>query len=107
MLSPKQRTLIKRIESPLDEERSWVSSIGQALIGKQIKNFDDQDEHLLYQAMHVQFKELDALVSLSEEGVDRRLNVALTRARKHLIILGNGEVLKMNPIYGKLIGSVS
>ena len=50
--------------------------------------------------------QLDALVSLSEEGVDRRLNVALTRARKHLIILGNEEVLKMNSVYGELIGSV-
>ena len=47
--------------------------------------------------------QLDSLVSLSEEGVDRRLNVALTRARKHLIILGNEEVLKMNTIYGQLI----
>jgi len=50
--------------------------------------------------------QLDSLVSLSEEGVDRRLNVALTRARKHLIILGNKEVLKMNPIYGQLIENV-
>ena len=50
--------------------------------------------------------QLDALVSLSEEGVDRRLNVALTRARKHLIILGNQRLLEGNDIYSDLIQSI-
>ena len=50
--------------------------------------------------------QLDSLVSLSHEGVDRRLNVALTRARKHLVILGNQDILKTNPIYGKLIADL-
>ena len=51
--------------------------------------------------------QLDSLVSLSHEGVDRRLNVALTRARKHLIILGNEEVLKTNAVYGALIADLT
>ena len=50
--------------------------------------------------------QLDSLVSLSEEGVDRRLNVALTRARQHLIIIGNQKILEENPIYKKLIQSI-
>ena len=77
LLIPKQRTLVKRIESPLDEERSWISSIAQALIGKQIKNFNDQDEHLLYQEIHTQFKELDALVSLSGDNIDLKKEVGI------------------------------
>ena len=52
------------------------------------------------------FAQLDSLVSLSEEGVDRRLNVALTRARKHLVILGNRELLLGNPTYADLINAV-
>lgn len=48
--------------------------------------------------------QLESLVSLSDEGVDRKLNVALTRARKHLVILGNPELLRRSPIYEALIG---
>ena len=77
LLSPKQRTLVKRIESPLDEERSWVSSIAQALIGKQLKNFIDQDEPMLFKEIHTQFKELDALVSLSGDNIDLKKEVGI------------------------------
>jgi DNA replication ATP-dependent helicase Dna2 len=43
--------------------------------------------------------QLASLVSLSEEGVDRKLNVALTRARQHLVVVGNAEILQGSPIY--------
>ena len=47
--------------------------------------------------------QLTSLVSVSDEGVDRKLNVALTRARNHLVIIGNPQILKENPIYASLI----
>lgn len=47
--------------------------------------------------------QMDALVSLSASGVDRKLNVALTRAREQLIILGNREILSTNETYAKLV----
>ena len=47
--------------------------------------------------------QLTSLVSVSDEGVDRKLNVALTRARKHLVIIGNTSILKENSIYAALI----
>ncbi|MFT5167975.1 MAG: DNA replication ATP-dependent helicase Dna2 [Saprospiraceae bacterium] len=47
--------------------------------------------------------QLSSLVSLSADGVDRKLNVALTRARNHLVIIGNPEILKLNGAYGELV----
>ncbi len=49
------------------------------------------------------FMRLQSMISISEEGIDRKLNVAMTRAKKHLVLLGNESVLKMDPIYKALI----
>ena len=50
-------------------------------------------------------QQLKSLVSISEDGVDRKLNVALTRAREQLIIIGNEDILDTQPIYKDLISS--
>ena len=50
-----------------------------------------------------QVSQLASLVSASGEGVDRKLNVALTRARKHLILVGNPKILNENNVYRDLI----
>ena len=47
--------------------------------------------------------QLTSLVSLSEEGIDRKLNVAMTRAREQLIVVGNEEILQTNATYASLI----
>ncbi len=47
--------------------------------------------------------QLKSLVSLSKEGIDRKLNVAMTRAREQLIILGNKDILSTNETYQALI----
>ena len=39
----------------------------------------------------------------SDEGVDRKLNVALTRAREHIVIMGNPELLRQSDIYRELL----
>ncbi len=50
-------------------------------------------------------RQLEQLSVLSAEGIDRKLNVAMTRAREHLVIFGNAEILKTNPVYHELIES--
>ncbi len=48
-------------------------------------------------------QQMDLLISPSDEGVDRKLNVALTRAREYLVIIGNPDLLKANRTYRALI----
>jgi DNA replication ATP-dependent helicase Dna2 len=47
--------------------------------------------------------QLDSLVNLSGEGVDRKLNVALTRARKYLVMLGDENLLRLDDRYRAFI----
>lgn len=49
-------------------------------------------------------QQLETLVSLDDtEKVDRKLNVALTRARQHLIVVGNEPLLRQDPRYSALL----
>lgn len=47
--------------------------------------------------------QLASLVNRSDEGVDRKLNVALTRARQHLVMIGNAEILSADAHYRNFI----
>ena len=46
---------------------------------------------------------LSAPVLTEGEMIDRKLNVALTRAREQLFLVGNGNILKRSEIYKDLI----
>ena len=53
--------------------------------------------------------QLRFLANLTEENgvqIDRKLNVALTRARKRMIMVGVPKLLKQNAIYSRLIDSL-
>ncbi|MBL7828244.1 MAG: DNA2/NAM7 family helicase, partial [Saprospiraceae bacterium] len=57
-----------------------------------------RDIILISTCAHTEWQ-LQSLVNLNSEGVDRKLNVALTRAREHLIMLGNPEILGKDERY--------
>jgi len=49
--------------------------------------------------------QLNSLVSLSTSGVDRKLNVAITRAREQFVLIGNDDLLLQSDGYKQLIQS--
>ena len=51
--------------------------------------------------------QLNFFANMNREGtVDRKLNVALTRAREQLFLIGNDYILRQNPIYKKILESI-
>ena len=53
------------------------------------------------------YRQMETLSTLSEEGIDRKLNVAMTRAREHLVVLGNPEILNTSSVYGNLLNYIN
>ena len=65
-----------------------------------------QRDIILYGTTISKEYELDMLsntVEISGTIVDRKLNVAVTRARKQLFVFGNRQLLVQNPLYDSLI----
>lgn len=48
-------------------------------------------------------EQIESICSLSDEGIDRKLNVAITRARDQFILIGNEELLSTTSGYQNLI----
>lgn len=52
--------------------------------------------------------QLQYFCNMNQEGtVDRKLNVALTRAREQLFLVGNDHILNLNPIYKEILGKIN
>lgn len=65
-----------------------------------------QRDIIIYSFCINQIYQIDQLSSIMEEDgqlIDRKLNVALTRAKKQLFVVGNPELLSHNEIYRKMM----
>ena len=84
-----------------------LPSISQSLVIDTVERYQgSQRDIIIYGTTITQRYELDILSNLTESPtgiVDRKLNVAVTRARKQLFILGNEKLLQNNPLYAQLI----
>jgi ribosomal protein S15P/S13E len=70
MLLNKQKTFVQRLDSPLDDRKAWLNSLAQALTGKTLEVFSDEDEIILYERFSAMILELDSLTKLSKSDID-------------------------------------
>jgi ribosomal protein S15P/S13E len=70
MLLSNQKTFVQRLDSPLDDRKAWLNSIVQAVIGKTLEAFSDEDEILLYERFKSMILELDSLTKISKSDID-------------------------------------
>ncbi|MFN0291337.1 hypothetical protein [Pedobacter helvus] len=70
LLLVNQKTFVQRIDSALDDKKAWLNSIVQAVIGKTLEVFTDEDEILLYEKFKAIILELDSLTNISKTDID-------------------------------------
>lgn len=70
LLLANQKTFVQRIDSALDDKKAWLNSIAQAVIGRTLENFSDEDEIMLYEKFKSTIFELDSLTNLSKGDID-------------------------------------
>lgn len=70
LLLANQKTFVQRIDSLLDDKKAWLNSIAQAVTGKTLEAFTDEDEIMLYEKFKSIIFELDSLTNLSKGDID-------------------------------------
>ncbi|MCU0428121.1 MAG: AAA domain-containing protein [Candidatus Kapabacteria bacterium] len=73
-----------------------------------VERYQGSERDIIILSFAVNFpSQVRSVQSLSTDGaIDRKLNVALTRARERMIVLGRAEVLSHSPILRRFIGFV-
>ena len=69
-IEAKLRVLIQRINTPLDDRQSWISSIATAIKSKQLDQFTDIDEQDFRTIFPRRIHELDNLTDISQKDID-------------------------------------
>jgi hypothetical protein len=65
-----QKSFVQRIDSLLDDKKVWLNSIAQAVTGKTLESFTDEDEIMLYEKFKSMIFELDSLTNISKADID-------------------------------------
>ena len=62
---PHQKTFHQRMISPLDDRTSWLSSVVNSLIGKNLENISDDEEEIIAEKLENIFREFDNLTDFA------------------------------------------
>lgn len=94
------RAQIAQIASVFDEKAAETGLKSTDLTIDTVERYQGGARDIIIISLSVnQVSQLESLVSVNAEGVDRKLNVALTRAREHVIVLGCSGILRMDARY--------
>ncbi len=77
-----------------------------------VERYQGSQRDVIVYGFTVQYPyQMDFLCSQAfQEGdvtIDRKLNVALTRAREQMVLIGNPEILSLDPLHRQLVSSYS
>jgi hypothetical protein len=78
LLYARQKSFLSRVKLPLDDRESWINSLAQVILSKQLKEFTDEEEIVLYERLADAFKELDDALTLNTMTFDSEKQQALT-----------------------------
>ena len=113
LMLPYQKTLYQRINSALDDRVSWLSSIVQGLIGKNLEAIFDDEEEIIHEKLIMLIHEFDSITEFANLEIDKQkeevykieitsvnegLNSAIIRLYKHQIAEANK--IEQNIMYG-------
>jgi DNA replication ATP-dependent helicase Dna2 len=92
------RAQISMIKKYLTEEESRLISIDT------VERYQGAARDIIILSLCTnRISQLDFIAPAHADGINRKLNVALTRAKEQIYILGNKDILKLNPVYHALI----
>jgi hypothetical protein len=89
LLLQKQKVIVQRINSELDDRSAWFNSIAQGVIGVTLEKFADETEWAFYDKLKFTILELDSLTELSQINYEESKEDIL-----HLDISSFGEGLQ-------------
>ena len=103
-IDPKLKVLVQRINTPLDDRQSWISSIATTIIGKSLDQFTDDDEMGFQNIFPRRIHELDNLTDISKKDIDEAkeeiLKLELTSfvkgVQRNLIRLSKEKALQID-----------
>ncbi len=72
-----QKSFVQRIDSQIEDKKAWLSSLAQALVGRSLEKFKDEDELLLYDRFTDMILTLDSLNEISKTNFDEEKEVAM------------------------------
>lgn len=72
LMLPYQKTLYQRINSGLNDRKSWLSSLVQGLIGKNLESITDDEEELIHEKFTNLIHEFDGLAYFANLEIDKQ-----------------------------------